>query len=430
MKRITPYLVILLALSFITTGGLTNLLCHPTIASAAPQPTDPTESDHLDSAITRLMMVSHVSALSSAIVHNGSIAWTKGYGLSNRETNTEAAPETIYLVASISKTITATALMQLYEKGLFNLDDDVSTYLNFSVRNPAYPEVPITFRMLLSHHSSLSVDPDTSFTRILPTDLPLGDYPQRFYEELLVPGGLHYIPQVWTPTRPGSAMNYANLGFGLIGVLVERISGENFASYCHDHIFLPLEMHNSSFTLEGLNTTRLAKPYEYFNGVYIPYMQYTLLDYPAGGLRTTVVDLSHFLMAQMNEGRYKEVQLLSPETIKLMHTAQFQNHTGYNFNYGLGFQVWNDSAGTRIGHTGGLYGVSTYMSYREGQDVGVIVFCDKEVQNRLESLEFSLLVLTISLKARQYLETPETTPFSDILRSTQWITHDFPTASK
>jgi CubicO group peptidase (beta-lactamase class C family) len=320
--------------------------------------------------------------------------------------------------------------MQLYEQGLFDLDDDVSNYLNFSVRNPAFPGVPITFRMLLSHHSSLSVDPDTSFTRILPTDLPLGDYPQSFYRELLVPGGLHYIPQVWTPEIPGSAMNYANLGFGLLGILVERLSGENFASYCHDHIFLPLEMYNSSFTLEGLNSSRLARPYEYYNGVYIPYMQYTLLDYPAGGLRTTVVDLSHFLIAQMNQGRYKNVQLLSPETIEMMHTAQYQNHTGYNFNYGFGFQIWEDKSGTQIGHSGGLYGVSTLMRYREGQDVGVIVFCDKGVQTMLDSFEFSLLILCINTKARQYLNTPETTSFSNILMTAQWIQRDFTPNSK
>jgi CubicO group peptidase (beta-lactamase class C family) len=225
-------------------------------------------------------------------------------------------------------------------------------------------------------------------------------------------------------------MNYANLGFGLLGLLVERLSGENFASYCHDHIFLPLEMYNTSFTLEGLNATQLARPYDYYQGAYIPYMHYTLLDYPAGGLRTTVIDLSHFLIAQMNQGRYKDVQLLTPETVEMMHTAQYQNHTGYTFNYGFGFQIWADASGNQIGHTGGLYGVSTIMAYREGQDIGIIMFCDKQVQTLRDSLEFSLLVLCINAKARQYIGVPEAISLSEILTTTQLIPRDFSTISK
>lgn len=430
MKGRSYLFVVIISTCLITTGGLVSLLARPTMAGGSLQPIDPSPSDYLDGVITRLMATSHISALSSAIVQNSSIEWAKGYGLANRETSTEATANTIYLVASISKTVTATALMQLYEQGRFGLDDDVSNYLNFSVRNPAFPTVPITFRMLLAHHSSLSVDPETSFTRVFPADLNLGNYSDCFYPEVLVPGGLHYIPQIWTPTMPGTTMNYANLGFGLLGLLVERLSGENFASYCRDHIFLPLEMYNTSFTLEGLNANQFARPYDYYQGTYIPYMHYTLLDYPAGGLRTTVVDLSHFLIAQMNHGRYKNVQLLSPETVEMMHTVQYQNHTGYDFNYGLGFQIWEDPSGNQIGHTGGLYGVSTIMAYREGEDVGIIMFCNKEVQTLRDSLEFSLLVMCINTKARQYLGVPEAISLSEILATTQLIPRDFPTISK
>jgi CubicO group peptidase (beta-lactamase class C family) len=423
-------LIIIIISCLITTGGFTNFIITPTRVSGTTQQIQPSESDNLDDIIMQLMAFSHISALSGAIVYNGSLTWAGGYGLANRETNSVATADSIYLVASISKTITATALLQLYEQGKFNLDDDVSNYLNFSIRNPSFPTVPITFRLLLSHHSSLSVDPDTSFTRLLPADLPLNDYPSSFYRELLVPGGLHYIPQIWTAATPGSSMNYANLGFGLLGYLVERISGENFASYCHTHIFQPLEMYNTSFTLDGLDINRLVRPYEYYDGEYIPYMHYTLLDYPAGNLRTTVVDLSHFLIAQMNQGRYKDVQLLSPETIEMMHTIQYQNHTGYNFNYGLGFQIWQDASGNQIGHTGGLFGVSTIMVYREGQDVGLIMFCNKEVVTLLDSLEFSLLIHCINSKAQQYINTPNTESLQRILLTTQLLSQDFRTLSK
>jgi len=116
-----------------------------------------TGNDELfDKIITKIMQFGRIPAVSAAIIKGNNVTWKKGFGLYDVENEKEANKDTIYLVASISKTVTATAIMQLYEKGCFKLDDDVNKYLPFILRNPEYPNKPITFRTLLAHRSSLS----------------------------------------------------------------------------------------------------------------------------------------------------------------------------------------------------------------------------------------------------------------------------------
>ena len=100
------------------------------------------------------MSFTHIPSLSACIIKNDTIVWSKAFGWSDIYNLKKAKSDTIYRVASITKTFTATALMQLYEQGLFDLDDNVSEYLPFDLKNPKYPECNITFRMLLAHQSS------------------------------------------------------------------------------------------------------------------------------------------------------------------------------------------------------------------------------------------------------------------------------------
>jgi len=349
-----------------------------------------------DKLIEQTMRAAHMSALSAAIIKNGKLVWAKGYGLYDRENGKEAKNDTIYLVASISKTITATAIMQLHEKGLLNIKDDVNKYLPFPLRNPKYPDEPITIEMLLSHTSSLAVDPP-AFYSYFPGDLEMKGYPYPWLEEYLAPGGIHYKPQVWSDAIPGEKMQYANVGFSLLGYIVEIVSNETFEQYCQKNIFQPLGMHNTSFFLKNLNVSNIAVPYEY-RGKYEPLLHYAILDYPAGGLRTNVIDLSHFLIAHMNNGVYNGIRILNESSVKEMHEVHATS-SSYFFDYGYGFQIWHIGGDTYIGHTGGLYGVATKMVYRESDKIGIIFFTNKEVRNLREVTAFALIERLLFWKA-------------------------------
>ena len=113
------------------------------------------EKQNFDKKIQLLMKLAHMPSLSTCVIKNESVVWSKTYGYYDLKNKKLATQNTIYMVASISKMFTAIAIMQLWEQGLFDLDDDVNDYLPFELRNPHYPDVPITFRMLLAHQSSL-----------------------------------------------------------------------------------------------------------------------------------------------------------------------------------------------------------------------------------------------------------------------------------
>ena len=270
--------------------------------------------DDFDQEMISYMKSGHMPSLSTCIVKNDEVIWSKTYGSSDIRSGKEASDDTIYLVGSISKPVTATALLQLYEQGLFDLDEDVNDYLPFNLRNPKYPDVPITFRMLLAHQSSLG-DKEIStylFFSFLNHDRP-------WLEEYLVPGGAKYTPKVWRDYAPGERSYYSSLGFELLGYLIELISNQTFEEYCKENIFEPLSMLDTSFEISDLDQNRLATPYLYYFRIYVPLPDYEMdgACAAAGGLRTTILDLSHFLIAQMNGGVYGGVRILKEETYHL-----------------------------------------------------------------------------------------------------------------
>lgn len=375
--------------------------------------------------IQKLMGFVHLSSLSAAIVKDTECVWTGGYGIYDRENNKKTTDETIYIVASISKTFTATAIMQLYEKGYFDLDDNINNYLPFSLRNPKFLEDNITIRMLLAHQSSIAEDLPTFFTRAMPGGLEILGYPYPFLKDYLIPDGIHYKPQVWTDFSPGEQMYYSNTGYGILGYLVEILSGSSFEEYCYNNIFKPLGMNNSSFFLTNLNISKVAVPYDFQSGKYYPYIYYEILVYPAGGLRTSVLDLSHFLLAFMNGGVYGETRILSKESVDEMHKIQYPSDN-YDFQYGLGWQIWEKSSGTKIGHTGGLFGVATKMAFKKSDKTGIIYFMNKDLWNYRDLFAYSLIEKLLFWKANSFNhESFQNINLRDTINSNKHILKDF-----
>ena len=332
--------------------------------------------DLLDVKIRSLMIAGYIPSLTACIVHNTSVVWSKGYGFYDFQGMKQPSTNTIYQVASVSKTVTATAILQLYEQGLFDLDDDVNGYLPFALRNPQYPDIPITFRMLLCHHSSLH-DHDAAAAY----EYFAGDYPFSYVEELLVPEGEAYHAEFWGEYPPGGGGNYSNLGFTVLGYLVELLSGQTLEDYCQHHIFMPLGMTSTSFTMEGLPIENLACSYLRLGRMYLklPHVDYTFLD-ACGGLLTTIEDLSHFLIAHMNEGIYQDSRLLNVTTIQEMHRIQYPKSTPYFgvLRFGLGWLIFEEEFGKNThGHDGDITFSHARMRINDTTDTAVMYFFNK-----------------------------------------------------
>lgn len=327
------------------------------------------EAQSIDSIINAQMAQQHIPAVQALVLKKGTPIWYNTYGWLNIDTQQPANNGTAFMLASVSKTVTATALMHVWENGGFQLDDDINNYLPFAVNNPNYPNTPITFKHLLTHTSGIADDWDILEPLYVEADSPiaLGD----FCEDYLTPNGTYYNANTcYSNNAPGSTYDYTNVGTALCGYLVESITGINFSQYCRDSIFTPLCMTNTAWFIAELNFNFVALPYFYENGVYNGVPHYGYPDYPDGQLRTNALSLGRFLNMYMNYGEHNGTRILDSTTVALMLSEQIpgieagQGFIWYNYTI-QGSTVW--------GHSGGDTGVSTEMLFSTDDSLGVIV---------------------------------------------------------
>lgn len=392
-------LCILLFSTTISAVGTTQKTQHPSFSN------DETSFDHL---INILLKLGHYPSMSACLIHNTTILWKNSYGFSDLEAQKPSTTQTIYIVASITKTITSTALMQLYEQGFFNLDDDVNNYLPFSLRNPYFPDDPITIRMVLSHSSSLLTDPFTYHWFNYSNPPPILWYPNPWLEEYLLPNGAYYNDEIWDQIHPpGMYMQYANINYDIVAFLVQLLSGQLFHEYCNEHLFTPLGMTRTSFRLPDLPTDDVAFPYLFHDRAYEKLPHYQLLHYPIGGLMTTVEDLSCFLIAHMNGGVYNGTRILKNETVTLMHTIQPPGNIYYNYHYGLGWMILEKPLRKKvyIGHSGDIPGAHTRMYVDQTDNTSIICFFNSDRSTYVKKIVSLLIQNLLFIKAEQLLRT-------------------------
>lgn len=314
-----------------------------------------------------------IPALSTLIFKESDVLYEKHLGESNIEQGVSLGGDHLFLLASVSKVVTATALLQLYEDGAFSLDDNINDYLPFEVSVPGQ-STAITFRMLLTHTSGIADGSALDSQYYYGEDSPVAlDY---FLENYLVPGGVFYnATENYYDFPPGTAYEYSNEGNALIGVLVEQISGKEFNAFCKENIFVPLGMNHTFWRLdESIQSNYpLVQPYTYSNGEFEAVQHYTFTDYPNGGLRSTAEDLFLFLSAFALEGMSNNYQLLSPSTIEAMITPQIPT-----LDAEMGLHLFLLNADNNIwGHDGGEEGVATIMAFNPTTKVGAIILSNQ-----------------------------------------------------
>ena len=343
--------------------GLPLLACDPA-------PVNPRTADELTDYLLEEMDAQHIPALSALIFREGTVLYEQHLGQSNREANLPLAADHLFLLASVSKVVTATALLQLAEEGLLELDDPINEHLPFTVRHPDYA-TPLTVRQLLTHTSGIADGP------ALDDQYYYGEDPAislaYFLENYLVPGGEYYDDlDNFHDFGPGEEHEYSNVGSALVGLLVEEVSGQDFSDYCQEHIFAPLGMEHTYWRLEPITET-IVTPYRYANRQYEAIPHYTFTDYPNGGLRSTARDLHQFLQAFVQAGQSNGVQLLEAATLTQMMTPQIPS---LDETVGLHLFLMDPALGL-WGHDGGEEGVATIMAFHPTTHVGVILLANQ-----------------------------------------------------
>ncbi len=330
---------------------------------------DVANSPVFDTYLSQEMSSQNVSALSVLIFKEDKVLYEKAMGKSSIEKNTVLQKDDMFLIASISKVVTATALLQLYDKGEFDLDDEINDYLSFEVNSPDFPNTGITFEMLLTHTSGIAdsdsddLDNEYHYGKDSPKAL------STLMKEYLLPNGALYDKEAnFHNFEPGTDVEYSNMGNALIGLLVEEISGKGFNEYCKTNIFTPLKMTKTAWRLDEINTT-IVQPYEDDEKI----EHYTFTDYPNGGLRSTTNDMFKFLSALVQGGTVGSFQLLKSATVKEMITPQIPS---LDKEVGLHLFIM-DSKNNLWGHDGGEQGVSTIMGFNPTTKIGAIIFSNQ-----------------------------------------------------
>lgn len=319
--------------------------------------------EEMNQLVLEEMTRSGIPSLVAGIVKEDQLVWQNMYGNHDQDKQESPTDETVYVLASISKVFTAVAVMQLYERGQLDLYADINNYLPFEIRNPNFPEEIINTRMLLTHTAGIAWptnEEDPDFNTPYTGNTAPAIYP--WIKEYLTPEGSKFLPVTWKNTAPGEAYQYTNIGGALLGYLVESISGQDFATYCQENIFQPLEMFNSGFRLKDIDSTKLATLYH--DGQIME--QYSVPHYPASMLRSSLSELSHFLIAIANGGMYNNKRILKEETVEEMLQEKIASK-------GVSF-IWQDHDQGWIGHTGGYWGVSSCLDLNLEHKVGVILF--------------------------------------------------------
>lgn len=328
-------------------------------APPGPGPADPAELEaFLDAVFATEMADGHYPGAVFCLVKDGELFFAKGYGVANVETREPMDPaRTVMRVASISKLFTATAIMQLAEKGRVDLAEDANAYLKRFAIPATFPE-PVTVANLITHTGGFDDKFVGSARRKARNVPPLGEYLAAEMPPRVQP--------------PNTVYSYSNHAFALAGFLAQEVTGTDFAAYVEANVLRPLGMASSGFHLTDDMRARLATGYQYRNGAYeaVPYENEII--YPAGAMHTTATDLAKFMLAHLQNGTYGGARILGTGTAQVMHRQYFTNDPSLPGTC-LGFYEHWENGLHGIMHDGLLRGYASELVLFPEQQVGWFV---------------------------------------------------------
>ena len=325
--------------------------------------------ENIAPAIQQIFKDEKVVGLSVAVVKDNKIIYTNSFGSSDLETGAPLTNKNIFRIASISKSFSATSIMQLIESGKLDLDEDVSNLVGFPIRHPKYPETVITLRLLMSHLSSIN------------------DSEGYFSLDYINPAKNPNWQKCYNDYEPGKGYQYCNLNFNMIGTIIERTSGERFDQYVKHHILDPLGLYGG-YCVDSLDKSRFATIYDYnvdsakfimspnaYAARSEEIANYTMgystpIFSPTGGMKISATDLAKYMTMHMNYGTYKEGRIITKKSSKLMQTP-----LSVEENYGFALENTTKMVDgiPLVGHTGSAYGLFSAMFFDPKKKYGIVV---------------------------------------------------------
>lgn len=335
------------------------LCCALTRAEDAKLPA--AKSTAMENAISKFMSANRVPGIAAAAVVNGEEVWSEGFGMADLENSVPVTPQTLFRLASISKPITATAAMHLWEQGKLDIEAPIQKYC------PIFPqkESPITIRQLMAHLGGIRhYKPDPK------EDLETNN--TKHFEDPIA-GGIQFFVNDPLVDKPGTKFHYSTQGFTLVGCAIEGASGKKYVDYMHETILVPAGMSNTQWDDRFSIIPHRTRFYSKAKSGEIQNSEFLDSSYkiPGGGWLSSADDIALFEVAILGD------KLVKRSTRDTMWTPQHgaipevadEGHRGYALGWGVG-----DSAGVPdVGHGGGQQGTSTFIMLAPEQKAGVVV---------------------------------------------------------
>jgi serine beta-lactamase-like protein LACTB len=352
-NKFSPHL---LFVALVVVGATTRL------AIAQETKLSPAQQTQIESAISRFMASSHAPGISVAVVENGEFVWSSGFGFADLENHVAATSATLYRLASISKPITATGAMQLWEQKKLDLDAPIQKYC------PAFPqkELPITTRELLGHlggirhyKSGTQDDPEIGNTR-------------HFDDPIIA--GIQFFANDPLVAPPGTKFHYSSMGYTLVGCAIEGASGEKYVDYIREHIFEPAGMTHTRADDRLAIIHNRTRFYTQDKSGAVQNAEFMDSSYkiPGGGWLSSADDMARFEIAILND------RLVARATRDIMWTPQ-RAADGTTSGYALGWGTGHSLGVLDVGHSGGQQGTATMMMLVPEKRAGVIVLINMDV---------------------------------------------------
>jgi CubicO group peptidase (beta-lactamase class C family) len=315
----------------------------------------------IETAVARLMSSTHVPGVSVAVVENGQYEWASGFGSADLENNVPASEHTLFRLASISKALTATGAMQLWERGQLDLDAPVQKYCTVFPQK----ESAITTREALGHLAGIrhyktesQDDPEVGNTRHFDNPIQAG---LKFFENdaLVAPPGTHF--------------HYSTQGYTLVGCVMEGASGAKYTDFMRQNVIVPAGMDHTQpddrFAIIPYRTRFYQKTESgaVLNADFLD----SSYKIPGGGWLSSAEDMARFEVAILND------KLIRRATRDLMWTS-LKPSDGSEDDYGLGWGNVTEGGTAAVGHTGGQQGTSTAFLVAPAQHAGVVVLTNME----------------------------------------------------
>jgi CubicO group peptidase (beta-lactamase class C family) len=348
--------------------------------------------ESIDTYVRERMAALGAPGAAVAVVRDGEVIHLAGYGVADTA-GTPVTSQTPFLLASLSKSMTAVAVLQLVEQGLVELDAPIQTYLPWFM-----PDTPITVRQLLNQTSGL--DELDGYQRNLDPGGPDG-----------LGRSIRRLAETELNRPPGSAFEYSNSNADTLGLLIQTVTGQPYADYMVANVFAPLGMTGATTSLEDARAAGMSRAFYPFFGrqtALDAFMAHTTAVQPSAGIIASATDMVPYLQMHLTGGRAVDAQLLAPASVAMLHAPAVAINPEGEARHAMGWFVWpfpeanpGGEPPTALSHGGDWLGAKSMMLLIPQRDLGVFTVMsggDDATDPAFDNVIFNVALLALGLQ--------------------------------